>query len=207
LPAIYTDKAVPPSSSMPKSEMPARQTPLLWNEFPCFDFVDSEFTDHAGSGRRFDRLSSGEWQGSFLAHWGWKAPTPASPAKLKELFELRLRLRRLLAAGSRGSAPSRSEVRQLNQWLAASRFTYAIASGNHVVAVPVAQDWNAVVAELVRSALEVLGHDASRVRECANPDCNWMFYDESLNRTRRWCQTNVCGNMVRVREYRRRQSG
>lgn len=180
---------------------------MLWNEFPCFDFVDSEFTDHAGSGRRFDRLSSAEWQRSFLAHWGWKAPSPASPAMLRALYDLRLRLRRLLTQASRGSAPSRSELRHLNELLAASRFTYAITTGNQVVAIPVAQDWNTVAAELVRSALNVLTqHDASRVKVCANPDCEWMFYDESLNRTRRWCQTNVCGNMVRVREYRRRQA-
>jgi predicted RNA-binding Zn ribbon-like protein len=193
---------------MAKSQMPARSVPLLWNEFPCLDFVDSEFTDHAGSGRRFDRLSAAGWQRAFLDHWGWKAPVPAPPAKLKALFELRSRLRRLLAAGSRGGAPSRDELRRLNGLLAASRFTYAIAKGNRVIAIPVAQDWTSVAAELVRSALDVLTrNDVSRLKECANPDCSWMFYDESLNRSRRWCQTNVCGNMVRVREFRMRQSG
>lgn len=99
-------------------------------------------------------------------------------------------------------------MRHLNQLLGASRFTYTIATGNQIVAVPLAEDWNSVAVEIVRSALAVLTpRNASRVKVCANPDCSWMFYDESQRRNRRWCQTNVCGNMVRVREYRRRQIG
>ena len=34
----------------------------------------------------------------------------------------------------------------------------------------------------------------NRLKVCPNDDCAWAFYDESRNRSRRWCSMNVCGN-------------
>jgi predicted RNA-binding Zn ribbon-like protein len=43
-----------------------------------------------------------------------------------------------------------------------------------------------------------------RMRVCPNPDCRWMFYDHSKNRSGRWCQMAECGNRAKVRAYRER---
>jgi predicted RNA-binding Zn ribbon-like protein len=187
-------------------EIPLGPVPLQWNESPCLDFVDSEFADHAGSGRRFDRLPLAAWQRAFLDHWGWTAPTPVPPDRLPALRELRSLLRRLLEGAARGKGMEPGEVRHLNALLAASPFVYAIGEDGRVTAAPVREDWDRVVAELVRSTVDLMTtSNPGRIKVCANPDCSWMFYDESLNRSRRWCLTSVCGNLVKVRRHRARR--
>jgi predicted RNA-binding Zn ribbon-like protein len=39
------------------------------------------------------------------------------------------------------------------------------------------------------------------VSTCANPRCGWFFLDNSRNRTRRWCQMNVCGNRSKAHKH------
>jgi predicted RNA-binding Zn ribbon-like protein len=44
-----------------------------------------------------------------------------------------------------------------------------------------------------------------RLRICENESCAVAFYDESRNRSRRWCDTTTCGNRARVRRHRARR--
>jgi predicted RNA-binding Zn ribbon-like protein len=43
------------------------------------------------------------------------------------------------------------------------------------------------------------------VRECAAPDCAWLFLDTTRNRSRRWCDMKVCGNRAKARRHYERQ--
>jgi predicted RNA-binding Zn ribbon-like protein len=43
----------------------------------------------------------------------------------------------------------------------------------------------------------------SRLKACRN--CRWCFYDESPNRSARWCSMQLCGNRKKTREYRARR--
>ncbi|WP_027229465.1 CGNR zinc finger domain-containing protein [Phyllobacterium sp. UNC302MFCol5.2] len=38
-----------------------------------------------------------------------------------------------------------------------------------------------------------------RIKVC--PNCHWLYFDESRNRSRRWCDMNVCGNRAKARRY------
>ncbi|HEY1934123.1 MAG TPA: ABATE domain-containing protein [Acetobacteraceae bacterium] len=40
-----------------------------------------------------------------------------------------------------------------------------------------------------------------RIRRCANPECLWIFLDESRMGTRRWCDMNACGNRAKARRH------
>ncbi len=61
---------------------------------------------------------------------------------------------------------------------------------------------------VVRSAADLLTSDElTRVRECAAHDCQWLFLDESRNRSRRWCNMQTCGNRAKVDRFRARQRG
>ena len=42
-----------------------------------------------------------------------------------------------------------------------------------------------------------------RLKACRN--CRWAFFDESKNRSARWCSMSLCGNRLKTRAYRRRQ--
>lgn len=61
--------------------------------------------------------------------------------------------------------------------------------------------WDAVTSEIATSAARLMSDNAS-VKVCANPDCTWMFIDETKPRTRRWCNVSVCGSLVNVRRHR-----
>jgi len=43
-----------------------------------------------------------------------------------------------------------------------------------------------------------------RLKACANPDCQWIYFDSSRNRSGRWCSMNECGEVMKSRAYRRR---
>jgi predicted RNA-binding Zn ribbon-like protein len=49
--------------------------------------------------------------------------------------------------------------------------------------------------------------DAKRIGCCQAEGCGWYFVDESPNRTRLWCSSEVCGNRERARRaYAKRRS-
>jgi len=45
----------------------------------------------------------------------------------------------------------------------------------------------------------------SRLKICANPDCQWVFYDRSRNQQGNWCNMAVCGNRLKNRQLRARR--
>jgi predicted RNA-binding Zn ribbon-like protein len=51
----------------------------------------------------------------------------------------------------------------------------------------------------------MLSDELSRLRECANQECHWLFIDRSRNRSRRWCDMAICGNVMKVRRFRQKQ--
>jgi predicted RNA-binding Zn ribbon-like protein len=44
-----------------------------------------------------------------------------------------------------------------------------------------------------------------RLKVCPADDCLWAFFDRSRNRSRRWCEMEICGNRAKVRSYRERR--
>jgi len=61
--------------------------------------------------------------------------------------------------------------------------------------------WDVVLADVATSAVRLMG-EQRLVKVCANPDCTWMFEDESRSASRRWCDVSICGSLVNVRRYR-----
>ncbi|MCC8956792.1 ABATE domain-containing protein [Bradyrhizobium sp. Pear77] len=53
----------------------------------------------------------------------------------------------------------------------------------------------------------VASDDASRIGCCEAEGCGWFFVDESPNRTRRWCSSEVCGNRERARRAYAKRKG
>ena len=45
-----------------------------------------------------------------------------------------------------------------------------------------------------------------RTKICPSGDCQWAFYDESRNRSRRWCSMEVCGNREKSKTFRARHT-
>jgi predicted RNA-binding Zn ribbon-like protein len=63
----------------------------------------------------------------------------------------------------------------------------------------------AALSAVARDAIELIGGpQAGRVRECAAPDCAFLFLDTSRSGVRRWCAADRCGNREHVRKHRSR---
>jgi predicted RNA-binding Zn ribbon-like protein len=46
----------------------------------------------------------------------------------------------------------------------------------------------------------------ARLKACRNPDCHWAYYDRSHAGRGAWCDMAVCGNRIKNRNLRTRQS-
>jgi predicted RNA-binding Zn ribbon-like protein len=44
----------------------------------------------------------------------------------------------------------------------------------------------------------------SRLKVCADDECQWAFYDNSRARTGKWCSMGVCGNRAKQKAWRDR---
>jgi predicted RNA-binding Zn ribbon-like protein len=53
-----------------------------------------------------------------------------------------------------------------------------------------------------RVALELAEIDVARLKRCARPACNLVFYDTTRSDTQRWHAESPCGNRERQRRYR-----
>jgi predicted RNA-binding Zn ribbon-like protein len=109
-----------------------------------------------------------------------------------------------LAAG-RNRRPPDDAVRLLNRAAALPPLTPRLDPGTGDFS------WHrptvgAAMSEVARDALAMLGdpEQRSRVRFCANPGCERLFYDDSRPGRRRWCSPERCGDQARARAYRAR---
>lgn len=65
-----------------------------------------------------------------------------------------------------------------------------------------ADNMDSILWPVVWSAAQLLTSDASnRVGQCADEKCGWLFWDNSRNRSRRWCDMRDCGNRAKSRRH------
>jgi predicted RNA-binding Zn ribbon-like protein len=72
------------------------------------------------------------------------------------------------------------------------------------------QELDHVLWPIAQSAADLLTSvNLQAVRECAAPDCGWLFLDTSRNHSRRWCDMKACGNRAKARRHyeRNKQAG
>lgn len=172
---------------------------LLWTSF-----LNSEAHDWRGSGKVEDRLDKPGWIERFLTHW--HLPCPEEPADPEALRHLRTLLRRMAEAMAAGGTPAPDDLAALNAVMAAGPVIRLISAEYRLLLQPVAVTWAQVEAEIAASLAATLTEgEAARVRICDNPDCLWVFYDDTRNRTKRFCEDKTCGNLIKVRRFRAKQ--
>jgi predicted RNA-binding Zn ribbon-like protein len=60
----------------------------------------------------------------------------------------------------------------------------------------------AALAPVLWSAGDLLtGDRLGRVKRCANPECGWLFLDDSRAGRRRWCSMASCGNRAKAKRH------
>lgn len=175
----------------------------LWAEL-----INSDWHDYRGGGGREDRIENPTWLSQFMIRCGVGSPPLPGRAGREALRQLRAVLRRAAVALMAGKTPGRRNLEAINRCLADAPFTRRVAtSGGRfaVESVPHASGVIRALGEVAASFAELLATgDPTRIKVCENRDCGWVVYDESRNRTRRWCESTCCGNLMKVRRYRQR---
>jgi predicted RNA-binding Zn ribbon-like protein len=175
----------------------------------CLDFLNSDWRDWRGTGRREDRLDKQEWFEQFLQDWGLEAPMPPDPDTRAALGELRERMRAMVEALVAGRPLADADLDALNramEQVPSHPHLVRTKEGYRLEQVVFAQGWSLVIGRIAASFAELMaGEEVRRIKICDNDDCRWIFFDESRNRTRRWCDDRMCGNLMKVRRFRERQ--
>ncbi|MCP4250404.1 MAG: hypothetical protein GY778_25455 [bacterium] len=177
----------------------------LWAEL-----INSDWHDYLGQGRDEDRLDRPDWLTEFLSRWGLPRLDVENAATRRGLRELRALLSRLALKLHGGKSLSGRDLTDLNAFLAREpviRRLRRTEGGYALQSMPVNSSLNAVLSEIAASFADLLTNgDPARIRVCENPDCRWIIYDRSKNRTRRWCEGPTgCGNLIKVRRHRERR--
>jgi len=143
-----------------------------------------------------------------LLGWAGRRPSEAGAA-LRRAVGLREAIYRIFIAVIKEWGAQASDLEILNRELAAARARERVVAGEKGFE----WEWDRPTPGLdrmlwpvVRSAAELLtSADLAFTRECQGEDCGWLFLDTSRNRTRRWCDMRDCGNLAKVRRFRRRR--
>jgi predicted RNA-binding Zn ribbon-like protein len=135
-------------------------------------------------------------------------PTPAH-ATLRRALALREALHRMLRALMTGRRPSPPDLERVNAEVVACRRHEALAARGGRLA----WEWRpegtfeAPLWAASRAAAGLLtSPDLAHVRQCGGDACGWLFLDRSRSGRRRWCSMDDCGNLAKVRRFRRRQA-
>jgi predicted RNA-binding Zn ribbon-like protein len=139
-----------------------------------------------------------------LAAWA-KAPRLPSQKEFEKALDLRETIHRLFDAVAQGKAPAPRDFDALNAALAAAPARTVLTRGREVY------DWEldmrtgtalALLAPVLWSAGDLLASGKlAKVRRCANPECLYLFFDESRAGKRRWCTMSSCGNRAKARRH------
>ncbi|UCC29927.1 MAG: ABATE domain-containing protein, partial [Phycisphaerales bacterium] len=81
------------------------------------DFVNSDWRDYRGTGRRQDRLEDPRWLRRFLDEWGLGRLDAGRPEHRSSLRRLRSLLQRVIQTIIEGSRPRQRDLTALNRWL------------------------------------------------------------------------------------------
>jgi predicted RNA-binding Zn ribbon-like protein len=150
--------------------------------------------------RRIDRLSGLP----ALAVWSSAVGLVGRPGTLQQVKAVREAAYRVLRPIARGQEPSRADLTVLQ------RFVVDSLSQARPVGTARLLDWepSELPDVLALAAARLLEReDLSRLRECQDNDCGWLFLDRSKNGSRRWCSSGDCGNRARARRHYQRTHG
>jgi predicted RNA-binding Zn ribbon-like protein len=150
-----------------------------------------------------------EWLGSPAALESWCAEhglaleAPVSEPELRRALDVREALR-ALARANNGLPLDPGAIATLNHALVAARVEPALDSSGRPALEPHGRGLDAALGGILATYLEAtLDGSWGRLKSCRQ--CRWLFYDNSSNRSARWCSMELCGNRRKTRAYRSRR--
>jgi len=135
----------------------------------------------------------------------WQTRPRQADAAFAAAIALRETLFHLFGAMSSGEAASQGDLDVLNAALGsgAPRSRMAARPGRFVWSAEALRPAAAtLLSPVLWSAADLLaGARRERVRQCDNPECRWVFLDDSKSGNRRWCSMASCGNRAKAHRH------
>jgi predicted RNA-binding Zn ribbon-like protein len=133
---------------------------------------------------------------------------PAAERVLASVKELRFALRGLIDALEQRRPARPSDLSVIDDWRRRLAISEQVIVRRNKIEFTIRPDTSALELPGLRvtaASLSLLkDFPAARIKTCAAPDCSGKFLDQSKNRSRRWCDMAVCGNLAKARQYRAR---
>ncbi|WP_308424273.1 CGNR zinc finger domain-containing protein [Paenibacillus albidus] len=157
-----------------------------------------------------DKLEDQEWLDKWLKKHALPEGLIPDESELEQLRELRSWLWERIQEIVMEQRPDKMQLEALNRYMLRGPVIRQIVWDNGQQAaiklLPQGSGWDQVMAEIAASFAEaLLEKEASRFRICENPDCLWVYYDDTRNRSKRYCDDKACGNLMKVRRFRARK--
>jgi predicted RNA-binding Zn ribbon-like protein len=180
---------------------------VLWE-----DFINSYWRDWrtGDKNKDRDRLDEEKWVSKWLREYALFETQMPNAIELEQLKKLRSLLWGWVQAIVQGKSMDENMLKQLNLYMdkgpVTRRIVWKSDEQAEISLLPLHSGWEQVMAEIVASFAEaLLEKEPSRFRICDNPDCLWVYYDDTRNRSKRYCDDKACGNLMKVRRFRARK--
>lgn len=174
----------------------------------CIEIMDSDKVDWQDSVTRRDMLDDKAWRSSLFARYHLSAPDSINARDLARLKQLRSDMQAVVMRLQKHPGTLTTELLPINKVLAGIPAFVQISGDGTCFALdldPGGSGWTPVAWHIAHSFAQLLARpDAGRIKVCDNDNCRWIFYDRSKNKSRRWCDDKVCGNIMKVRNFRSR---
>jgi predicted RNA-binding Zn ribbon-like protein len=169
--------------------------------------VQAFLNTHFDLGERWGEevLHSPDALGDWLSRHGLNGhAAPLRAADLESALALRRAMRSVIAHPGDEDA-LRDLSRSSREAPATAAFT---PDGPRFAPAPQSGARGALGALAAIAAAAMLDGTWSRLKLCPGHHCGWAFYDQSRNRSGRWCSMSVCGSRTKARaHYARRRAG
>jgi predicted RNA-binding Zn ribbon-like protein len=169
----------------------------------CLEFANTRYW--RGQDTPTETLNSADDLSAWAAGNVSKEARPLPKREFDRALEARETIYRVFNATARGKAPAASDLEGLNGLLAASPSRTTLRRERTGYAWDVDMRGGTALGQLAPvlwSAGDLLtGNKLDKVKRCANPECGWLFLDDSRAGKRRWCSMSSCGNRAKARRH------
>jgi predicted RNA-binding Zn ribbon-like protein len=122
----------------------------------------------------------------------------------RRVVRVREAFRELLVANCASTAAP-DAASTINQAIRRAKLRPLVLPNGTYTLEPHAPAMDGALGRIVAVAMGAMADGSwDRLKVCRNDTCRWCFYDNSRNRSGRWCTAQGCGNQVRVRAHRAR---
>lgn len=137
------------------------------------------------------------------------APSDGQADDVGDLRRFREALRQF-ARTNNGQSPDEETIAQAAEALGGIALTLALPIPGSAPTPALSARSSSPAAEVLAVAVtaylaEVAAGTWPRLKACASDECQWVYFDNSRNASRRWCDMADCGNLVKQRRYRERR--